>query len=460
MSDAPGTRSRPRERESVSPTMSRDESARRFAVEKDPLGDRVHAWFATAALALQSLTPVTALVGLIVLAGYAGLRLHATAKCYRTLIAGPLLPILVAILAWTAMSIIWSPDPEAGLDNLGKYRVGLLVFGLWPVVHHARMLILGLGFGAAVNAVVQILMILHVVPDPHFQPVDPSDVMTHTGGLTRHPGMTALFASMSSVLLLGLVLQRIADLRIAIALWFGCIVNVALAGNRTIYLALPVALAAVVVTNMWIGGVRRRSIGLAGLCAAVFIVGGVALTPAIDRLQMLYTELESALTSDEFSSSGGARFAWWKTSVPIGLEDPLIGHGGGSTRVVFEERMDEIGGRDESTSETGATGMISTGDPHSTLLLAWVEQGGIGVGLWCALFATAVFQSLARAVRDPAWRGLPAAWLILLAYALTNSITMSTFTMSALAVLVTFTVPISRFDPRRSSNDSKASLAS
>lgn len=430
-----------------------DAEARRFAFEKDPLGDRVHAWIAAGALALQPLTPLTAIVGLCILAGYAVLRLHATYRCYRTFFGGGLLWAWVAVFGWIALSISWSPTPAEALGDLGKLRVILLLFGLWPVVHHGRLLILGLAAGCAFNAVVQVLMLVGVVDSPYYEV---GEEMLHTGGLSKHPGMTAVFAAVATVLMLGGLVRRSGSRGIALLLLLGSVVNILCAGNRTILLVWPVAVVVTLVSIVRAWGVGFRLIAMVALLLASMVVVTVILKPGstpLSRVGAVVTEVSSATNEQDYSSSAASRFLWWRESIPIGLEAPILGHGAGSSTAAYEKRL----GRLEEADQ--ATGFRATSDPHATWAMAWVEQGIVGVLLWGVFFALGFINAFRLSRLDPTWIGLPSAWLVFLGFAATSSVTMSTYTMSLCVILVAFTIPRSMFDPTSHRGDSEASPA-
>ena len=129
-----------------------------YGREKDPRGDVVHAWIAGLAFGLQPLTPVAAWIGLVILAGYAVLRLHATWRCLPLLLRMPLMVAWIAMALWTLLAIIWSSDPEQGIDNAGALRVILLITASWPILDRWRPIVFGLAAGSAVQMVFQLLM--------------------------------------------------------------------------------------------------------------------------------------------------------------------------------------------------------------------------------------------------------------------------------------------------------------
>lgn len=431
-----------------------DWAARRHAFLKDPLGDRVQAWIGAFALAMQPLTPLTAFIGLLILLVHSVLRLHATAGCYRTIFRGGLFSAWIAVLAWIGLSIVWSPDPWTGLDDFRKIRVVFLILGLWPVVHHARLLIVGLSAGCAINALVQLAMLTGLVASPH---QSPSLDVLFTGGLSKHPGMTALFAAVSSVLLLGLVLRRGLAIWLFVPLFLGSAANVLFAGNRTVFLSVPVAVVFLIGMVLRRRGFRRRYVLLLLASVTIVAIGVTALAPGAsvgDRLGSLRREVVAAASDANYNSSGGYRFLWWRESLSIGSASPIAGHGAGSSRTEYAEHLQSL---DIENLKPNAY----TGDPHSTFVLAWVEQGAIGLILWCVFFAVAFRNALRQVARDPGWIGLPAAWLLFVAFGVTSSITMSTYTMSMGAILVVLTIPRSSVDPTRSPTpDAEASSAS
>ena len=90
----------------------------------------------------------------------------------------------------------------------------------------------------------------------------------------------------------------------------------------------------------------------------------------------------------------GSRLIYWGKSLRFLREAPMIGHGTGSTRGLFEQA---------AVGETGARAMVVS-DPHNQTLNVAVQWGLVGVALLWAMWL--VHLSLFRGEGLVAWIGL------------------------------------------------------
>src|SRR5207244_760543 len=111
------------------------------------------------------------------------------------------------------------------------------------------------------------------------------------------------------------------------------------------------------------------------------------------RVTSFMTELHN-YGSDNARSSAGERLEFWKKSAAFVAQAPVIGHGTGSIRPLFEK------------SAIGQSGVsaVAAANPHSQTLAVAIQLGLIGTA---ALFAMWIAHLLAfRAPGLAAWAGL------------------------------------------------------
>ena len=120
------------------PPRTRDETVERldYGRARDPIGHEVHAWLGAAALVSIPFktAPYSVLFPLVVL--YAVIRLPTTWRTYAALLKDPLIWLLIAFAAWQALSMMWSCNPGAGLEEFGTLRVTgakLSTNGTWSI---------------------------------------------------------------------------------------------------------------------------------------------------------------------------------------------------------------------------------------------------------------------------------------------------------------------------------------
>ena len=149
------------------------------------------------------------------------------------------------------------------------------------------------------------------------------------------------------------------------------------------------------------------------------------------------------------------RLIWWRESLPIVEEAPIIGHGTGSTAVAYAAQFDQTTGSDIPSRATG------TDNPHSTIVTEAIERGGVGLVLWAVFVLLALKAAWRRATFDPAFSGLFGAWVILFIFGVGNSIQLSGIITAVMGMLIAFTIrrpPVQ--DPTLSDSDHAATEAS
>ncbi len=403
---------------------------------RDPLGDRVHFWIAVLALAMQPIHPIPAAIGQGMVIFYALLRLHATWRGAMPLLRSPLVVVAILVPVWTAVAVVWSPDPRVGLEDLLPLRFPLFALCLWPMRDRVRPLVFALATGCAVQALVQTSMFVGLVPNLNTQ----YEAWTQTGGLGKHPGNTALFAAVVLPILLGRLMVA-EDRRVPTAfLVILCAASVVLAGNRTLFLVVPVALTVallrVAVSRRFIRD-RWRSTLVAGTTVVLAIVLTPIVAPnslVVKRIDAMVREVERAFVDGQYQSSGGRRLYWWREALPVVRAAPVLGHGSGSMLSAMSAHLEA------SRSEAEVERFV-TDNPHSTLVTEAIERGAIGVLLWSLL----AWFGLAGARRvsniEPHLTGLVAAWIVLVGYGLSASVQLSGINTAVLAILLFLTLP-------------------
>ena len=160
--------------------------------------------------------------------------------------------------------------------------------------------------------------------------------------------------------------------------------------SRTAIVTLPVMLAVFAMTHLkW----RTNVI----LFAAAVVIGALAWTVSpqlqattakFSREYRLYKEFNQA-------TSIGLRLEFWEKSLRFFAEAPVIGHGTGSTRGLFEAAA--------TGPEALAQGQV-VGNPHNQTLNVAVQWGTIGVVILYAMWFS--HFSLFRGEGLAAWIGL------------------------------------------------------
>jgi O-antigen ligase len=159
--------------------------------------------------------------------------------------------------------------------------------------------------------------------------------------------------------------------------------------SRTALVTMPIMLAVFALLHL------RLRTAVAALCAAALLAAVVwNVSPQLRAtVSKFFTDYQhTAIQNNE--SGIGSRLLYWQKSLRFFGEAPVIGHGTGSTRGLFEQA---------AIGEVGARAQIVT-NPHNQTLNVAVQWGAIGV---VVLYATwLVHLLLFRGDGLAAWVGL------------------------------------------------------
>jgi O-antigen ligase len=143
--------------------------------------------------------------------------------------------------------------------------------------------------------------------------------------------------------------------------------------------------------------IKIRSVKtIAGLLAAAIVLGVIAWmsSPYLrERIQAVGGEVQKYERMNERTSTG-ERLEFWKKSLEFIRHTPVIGHGTGSIRLLFEKA---------AAGQTGAAG-VAAANPHNQTLAVGIQLGVLGIAvLWAMWVAHLV---LCRGDTLAAWIGL------------------------------------------------------
>jgi hypothetical protein len=154
----------------------------------------------------------------------------------------------------------------------------------------------------------------------------------------------------------------------------GFVINMALViVSRTALVTMPIMLAVFAALHL-----KWRS-NVAIFCAAV-VLAGLAWTasPQLRQTTAGFSRDYRIYRERGLPTSIGMRLEFWQKSLHFFAEAPLIGHGTGSTRGLFEEAA-------ATASKALAAGQV-IGNPHNQTLNVAVQWGLVGVALLYAMW--------------------------------------------------------------------------
>jgi O-antigen ligase len=185
--------------------------------------------------------------------------------------------------------------------------------------------------------------------------------------------------------------KRILLAVLLIALSLSLVVNMMFViVSRTALVTMPIMLAVFALLHL-----KRRNIVIIFCVATIFAGLAWVASPQLRETTASFLRDYQLYQSQNIPTSMGMRLEFWKKSLRFFKEAPLIGHGTGSIRGLFEEAA--------TGSRVVATGIV-VGNPHNQTLNVAIQWGAIGVVVLYAMWLLHLL--LFRGEGLQAWIGL------------------------------------------------------
>jgi O-antigen ligase len=299
---------------------------------------------------------------------------------------GLALPIWLAYLGLSGLSLFWSIAPRATADDFLVLASQVLLFAALTITRFDEAALRRFGTALVLGGV---LVVIYGLAQ-----------LTFLGGLPAPDGRAARFGNdllgannQAASLLLPLAIavgralsgparSRVANTAAALMLLFGIMMT----GSRGGLLATVAVLGAVVLLN---AGRRAMKVALVVAAALVLVVVLVVKPGGVGQRQL-----------KETSSSG--RSDIWAVGLYACRLYCLTGAGGGAFPTVYHQELESV--TDARVQERG-----SSFEPHNIFLLAVIEVGVLGLLLVVLGLSTALVGALRL---PPAMRGPPVAALL------------------------------------------------
>lgn len=315
-------------------------------------------------------------------------RITMTWRLWMPLFRQPVFLAALAWTGWTALSILWSPDKDAGWRELSAFRWAGWFFILWPMMERRSTLVIAWAAGFVIGHLAQlgdgVAMLVESAPRWLAWEGAPDRV---TGWWGAVAGATALCAA------LGLHLHQSATragrVRVA-AVLLACVTlaGIVATGTRGAWLAaaclLPIA-GVLAAKRLLAGAGWRQLAALAGALTVAAAASAIVAGPVIaSRITDARAELAAA-ADGELRSNIGARILMADQAVALGLAHPLQGVGVGGYRPAAQERL--------AADERDHLVPFIHAHAHSTPLHVFATTGLVGLALW-TLLVVFVFRAL------------------------------------------------------------------
>lgn len=356
------------------------ESVRQQGGAADGFLQNLHLWGAAVGIAMQPISTATGNIGLgIAVASMMPRAPRLTAEL-RELTQQAWLRLLLMWLAWSWLSLAWSPDRSFGIEQFRATRVLLWIPVLWPIRNEWRLLSGAILAGAAAMALVQACQVRYGWPEPKYG----------VGSGWTTPTQTGLWAAVALSFWLILIVSLRARQAI-LALPITMLTGLSLVWSATRASALGLIIE-ILISNLVLclttGGWLRRAASRAII--GLLILGGAWMwagsTLEIKFKQAAREATETmagrvAITSEE-------RLTMWIGALRGWRQQPVFGTGIGGVPSIM--RQTEV--------RHTVTDMRSVTMIHSTYVQALVETGLVGLTLLIASIGM-LFRDVLRGLR-------------------------------------------------------------
>jgi len=340
---------------------------------RDAIGDKVHLFFAIFWCVLLFSPQSVMQIAVLPMVGFFVIRVFNTLPLWIHGFGQPAVLAALTLAGWMGVTLLWSPNPLLGAEELSQLRWLTAAGFLFPVIRHRKLLIYALLVGYASMMVAQIF-----------------DAFDGFGNRTlykffwhesnRISGWTQpVVAGSMLVAGLGLVLPAALFDRHRRPLWiFASVlmcVSIIATGSRGAWIAMLLLVLSVLVYGFVTRRLNRRV--LLRMCASgallitgvLFFVGG----NISERAAEARTEITQALDG-EYDSHTGARIRMAQLAIDATAAHPIAGVGAGGYKIWATEHDD--------------TGSFIHDHAHNTPLQLSATTGVIGLAIGALLLLT------------------------------------------------------------------------
>jgi O-antigen ligase len=351
---------------------------------RDRIGDRVHLVFACIAM-LGLAGPVSAVdIAVLPMVVFFLVRVFNTFPLWIHGFGQPVVLVALMLAAWMGLSLLWSPDPIAGLEHISELRWLVFLGFAFPVIEHRKVLIACLCIGFLVGNAVQVVDAFDGFGNAWL-----AERLDHypnriSGWWEPAVGGSVLVAALGLHLpaaIMGSGKGRILGLLGSLV----TVVAVLATGTRGAWIAGAILIVCAVVIAWKIHRLKARTLIFGGgvlviAVVAMMLIKGDAIT---ERLSNAREEITLAMDG-EHNTSTGARISMGTQAIKIGAEHPIGGIGAGGFRSWMQEHTEKR--------------VDDQAHAHCSALRLFSEQGIPGVLLG---------MLLAAVILTNAWRSVP-----------------------------------------------------
>jgi O-antigen ligase len=242
--------------------------------------------------------------------------------------------LLLALAAWMALSLLWSPDPAQGFEELGALRWSWILIVLYPVLDQRRLLIAAYALGLLAGNATQLVHALQSTVNLEIFSRAPGRI---SGWWDPVVGGSILCAALGLHLapaMMGTGRTRLLAIAAALASFAGIIAT----GSRGAWIAAAILIAITTLVAILRVHPRKRALVPAAAIASLLIIALSATawtmrdSPLASRITTGYQEVRSALSNGQYNSDTGARIYMNMRAAQAFASHPVQGVGAGGYR--------------------------------------------------------------------------------------------------------------------------------
>tara|TARA_R110002096_G_scaffold173781_2_gene347965 strand:+ start:122420 stop:123817 length:1398 start_codon:yes stop_codon:yes gene_type:complete len=336
---------------------------------RDRIGDRLHLLFAC--IAMVGIGGPVSMVDIAVLplAVFFLVRVFNTFPVWIHGFGQPVVLCGILLAGWMGVSLLWSSDPVAGLENMGELRWLAMIGFVFPVIEHRKLLIGCLCFGFFAGNVVQVIDAFNGFGNEWL-----AQQLWHypervSGWWDPAVGGSMLVAAVGLYLPIAFFGQGWTRARLFGVLGFLISITGLIAtGTRGAWIAGIGLLIASGVIGIVVRRWSRKTVVVGSVIALVVVVIGGAVAWNVqgvsDRVNNAQEELALAMEGN-YLTSMGVRVSLAGQAIGAGASHPLGGLGAGGFGDWMRERTPDQ--------------LDNHSHPHSSVLRLFAEQGIPGV---------------------------------------------------------------------------------
>lgn len=389
------------------------------AERRDPLGHALHLGIALLFLLMMPIGTAPANILAVPLLLITLLRWRFVGPIVLRLLRWPPAVPAILLVAWMALSLLWSDDPRLGAHLLLSMRVLLLPACLSPLLPRRELLASALLAGIAIEASYQCIQYGANRLSPDF------DGLGRFGGFTKDPGKASLWDAIGvcgGAAMALLLARRWSVLGAIVALL--SFAGVVASGTRRQLVALAVALPLMALWTLAFVPPRRRRVMVAAIVAVVVVAASwpVVGRSIATRWQQTLSQMSQPPKPDDSGEVAAPipglvhydlRAYYWRASLDAWRQRPIAGIGLGGTlgatdrcslkpeleRWLRQEITREYPKRSAEENELDLQSRLVSTHPHSTWLQLLVETGVIGLALGVVAWGAATIGAFRNSRR-------------------------------------------------------------